>query len=118
MRNFQNLNVWKRSREFVLNVYDVIKNFPKEERFNITDQLRRASVSIPTNIAEGAGRYSDKEFLRFIQIAIGSASEVENLLILSKDLSICNEKKLVVLIEDVIIIRKMLIALTKKIRNS
>lgn len=88
MRDFRKYEVWQLSHKLVLEIYLVSKNFPKEEQFNVTSQLRRASVSIPTNIAEGCGRNSDKEFNQFLNIALGSVSETEYLIILSKDLSL------------------------------
>ena len=79
--------MWQRGHELVLAVYQVSARFPADERFGVTSQIRRAAVSIPTNIAEGSGRGGDTEFARYLQIALGSASEVEYLLILAKDLS-------------------------------
>ncbi len=92
MRDFRKYDIWQLSHEFVLDIYLISKNFPKEEQFNITSQLRRASVSIATNIAEGCGRKSDKEFNQFLNIALGSVSETEYLIILSKDLSLLDEQ--------------------------
>jgi four helix bundle protein len=85
MRPHEKLDVWKKSVEFTVEVYKVTDRFPKDERFGLTSQIRRASVSIAANIAEGAGRKSDREFLNFLSISQGSASEVETeLLIASK----------------------------------
>ena len=77
MRDFHNYKVWQRGHLFALNVYKQTKSFPKEELFGMTSQLRRASSSIPINIAEGCGRRSDAEFAYFLNISAGSASEVE-----------------------------------------
>ena len=77
MRSHEKLDVWKRSIDLVVSVYRLTENFPSEEKFGLTSQIRRASVSIPANIAEGAARESDKEFVRFLSIAQGSTSEVE-----------------------------------------
>ena len=78
--DFRDLLVWQKAHKFVLKVYYIIDKFPQKERFNLSDQLRRASVSIPTNIAEGMGRYSKKELKRFLIIARGSTEEVRYLL--------------------------------------
>ena len=86
MQDFRNLDVWALGHEFVLDVYRHTRGFPKEELFGLNSQLRRASVSIPTNIAEGCGRGTDPDFARFLQIAMGSACEVEYLLLLCRDL--------------------------------
>ncbi len=86
MRDFKKYNVWKLSHQLTLDIYTISKKFPSIETYGITSQIRRASSSIPTNISEGCGRDSDAEFNRFLTISLGSASETEYLLILSKDL--------------------------------
>jgi len=87
MRNFKKYDIWQLGHIFTLEVYRVSSTFPKEELYSLTSQLRRAASSIPTNISEGCGRNSDKEFNQFLNIALGSANETEYLLILSKDLN-------------------------------
>ena len=86
MSNYKTLDAWKVSMELVREIYLLTRQFPKEELYGLTSQIRRASSSIPTNISEGCGRNSDKEFNQFLNIALGSACETEYLLILSKDL--------------------------------
>lgn len=93
MHQFKNLGIWKKSRLFCSKIYDVTATFPNEEKFGITNQLRRAAVSIPSNIAEGSSRNSNKDFARFLEIAIGSAYEVETQLLISSDLEFINEEK-------------------------
>jgi len=92
MRDFRKYDVWKLSHEFVLEIYTVTKDFPKHEIYGITNQIRRAAASVPTNISEGCGRSSDAEFSRFIHIASGSATEVEYLIQLAYDLRYLEEK--------------------------
>jgi four helix bundle protein len=87
MRDFKKYDIWQLSHELTLEVYKITSIFPKEELFGLTSQIRRAVSSIPTNISEGCGRNSDKEFNQFLNIALGSASETEYLLTLSKDLN-------------------------------
>ena len=87
MRDFRTLKVWQDSHQLTLDIYKATKNFPKEELFALTSQMRRASSSIPTNIAEGCGRGTSKDFARFLQIAVGSAYELDYHLILAHDLS-------------------------------
>lgn len=86
MRNFRELDVWKDSIALVTDVYSTLQNFPMEERFALSDQIRRAAVSIPSNIAEGASRDSLKEYSHFLQISVGSAFELETQLLIAHNL--------------------------------
>lgn len=86
MHRFKDLEIWNQSRSFCSDIYSVTSKFPETEKFGLTNQLRRASVSIPSNIAEGSSRSSDKEFMRFLEIAIGSAYEVDTQLLIAFDL--------------------------------
>lgn len=94
MYRFKDLEVWKLSRVFCSDIYKATSLFPDYERFGITNQLRRAAVSIPSNIAEGCSRSSNKDFSRFLEIAIGSAFEIETQLLISCDLGFIDEKNL------------------------
>jgi four helix bundle protein len=107
MHKFKELLIWKKSREFCYNIYNVTSNFPSEEKFGLTNQLRRASVSIPSNIAEGSSRNSNKDFARFLEIAIGSAYEVETQLLISSDLGFINQESSIDLISTLEEIIKM-----------
>lgn len=85
-KHHEDLAVWKAAHQFTIDVYTMTRTFPREERYGLVAQLRRASVGIPTNLAEGAARRSRREFAHFVSIARGSASEVGYLLLLSRDL--------------------------------
>ena len=90
MRPHQKLEAWCKAIDFVIEVYKSTEGFPKEERFGLTSQIRRAAVSVPANIAEGAGRQSNKEFVHFLSNAQGSASELETELIIAHRLGYLN----------------------------
>ena len=92
MRDFRELKVWEKAHLLTLKIYKVTKGYPKEELYGLTSQLRRACVSIPTNIAEGCVRSSDADFARFLYIALGSTSELEYLIVLSNDLKFIENK--------------------------
>jgi four helix bundle protein len=116
MKDFRQLQVWEKSHLLALAVYKATKEFPKEELYGLTSQIRRSSMSVPTNIAEGCGRGTDPDFARFLQIAMGSASETEYQLILARDLGFLpNEiyKKLHTNVEEV---KRMLASLIITIR--
>lgn len=87
MRNHKDLIVWQKSMKLVKDVYRISRSFPKEEMYGITSQMRRAAISIPSNIAEGYGRGHDKELIQFLYVALGSASELETQLIICKDIN-------------------------------
>lgn len=87
MRDFRKNKVWEQSHKLTLEIYLVTKNFPSEEKFGLISQMRRARASIPTNIAEGCGKSSKKDFARYLGIAFGSASELEYQILLSRDLN-------------------------------
>lgn len=116
MRDFKKLKVWQKAHFFVLEVYRLTKTFPKEELFGITGQIRRAAVSIANNIAEGCGRSSKREMLRFFDISMGSASESEYLLLLSNDLSYLTKNDYNYLNNLLIEVRKMLNVYMQKIK--
>lgn len=109
MRDFHKLLIWQRSHQLTLNVYKASKSFPNEELFGLTSQIRRAVSSIPTNIAEGCGRNSNKELAHFLQIAMGSASEVEYELLLANNLGYINDADYQALADETIAVRKMIV---------
>ena len=118
MQDFRQLKVWERAHTLTLNVYQSTKNYPREELFGLTSQIRRACASIPANLAEGCAKNTDADFARHVQIAIGSASELEYHLLLSKDLGYLQAPEHDQLSDAVIEIRRMLIALAGKLRSS
>ena len=115
MRSHKDLIVWQKSMELVVSIYKTTRDFPKEEQLGITAQMRRAAISIPSNIAEGYGRVYDKETIKFLSNALGSASELETQLILSKDLDFISLKEGRQLLEQTEEIIKMLSALIKTV---
>lgn len=115
MRDYKRYDTWKIAHELVKEIYIISESFPKSELFDLTSQIRRSSVSIPTNIAEGCGRSTDKEFASFLEISIGSTNETEYLLFLSCDLGFTSEDKLLSLNPKLNLIRQKLIQLRKKL---
>jgi four helix bundle protein len=118
--SFEKLSVWKSNRQFTKRLYSVTKTFPKEEQFGITSQVRRATVSISCNLAEGSARVSNKEQNRFYEIAFGSAVEVVNLMILSNDLEMLSDNDYTTLrneIEKITFDISTLIKNNKKVDN-
>jgi len=107
MHRFKELDIWKLSRQCCSEVYAITSKFPDSEKFGITNQLRRALVSVPSNIAEGASIRSNRDFGRFLEIAIGSMYELETQLMISKDLGFINKKESEVLLSDLESIIKM-----------
>ena len=116
MQNFKKLQVWEKSHDLTLKIYEVTSQFPREEIYGLTSQIRRACASIPTNIAEGCGRASSADFARFLQIAMGSASETEYLVLLAHDLKYLTADQHTELIDATIRVKKMLTALLKNVR--
>jgi four helix bundle protein len=116
MKDFRQLKVWEKSHQLALAIYKATKEFPKEELYGVTSQIRRASMSIPTNIAEGCGRNTDADFARFLQMAMGSASETEYQLILARDLEFLPKDSYEKLHNDVEEVKRMLASLLKTIR--
>jgi four helix bundle protein len=117
MQNYKDLKVWEKAHLLALGIYKASKGFPKEEQFNITSQLRRASISIPTNIAEGCGKFTNKDFGNFLQIALGSANEVEYLILFSNELGFLDKILFETFTKEIGEIKGMLIALIKKVRS-
>ena len=116
MRDFHSLEIWKKSHSLTLSIYEITaKQFPNTELFALTSQLRRAVSSIPINIAEGCGRKTNADFSHFLQMSIGSSSELEYEILLAKDLNYISEDSYNQLSSDVVELRKMIIRFQKKL---
>ena len=115
MKSFRDLKVWEKSHALALAAYDATSSFPKQEVFGLVSQIRRCASSIPANIAEGCGRRGNGEFHRFLQIAMGSASELEYHLLLSRDLKFLNVEIYRGLNSQVEEVKRMLASLVRKV---
>ena len=116
MANFKELLVWQKSIELVTEIYRTTDAFPKDETFGLRSQIRRASVSIPSNIAEGNSRRSKPDYLQFLKISRGSCAEVETQLIISRNLNFLNEANYLKLNQDITEISKMLNGLINSLK--
>lgn len=116
MRPHKNLEVWKKSIEFVTKIYKVTESFPDNEKFGLISQIRRSAVSIPSNISEGAGRTGKKEFMQFLSIAQGSTSELETQLIISSNLGYLKNEDMC-LLDELDEISRMIIGLIKSLKK-
>ena len=118
MKNHKELLVWQKAHKLVLLVYSVSENFPVEEKYNLTSQVRRAATSIPTNIAEGCGKFTQPDFAKYLQDALGSTQEIEYLSFLSFELSyIASTEKYNELDKKINEVKAMLISLILKVRK-
>ena len=115
MRPFRELRVWQRAHELALTIYKATSTFPKDELYGLTSQLRRAATSVPTNIAEGCGRDTTNELVRFCHIAGGSASELEYLLLLGRDLGLLSEPDYDSLAVETTEVKRMLTAFVQRL---
>ena len=116
MRDFRELKVWEKSHELTLAIYKATAKFPREELYGLTSQIRRSCSSIPANIAEGCGRGSEAELARFLQVAFGSASELEYHLLLAHDLSLLNGSDYDKLCGKVTEVKRMLTSFIQKLK--
>jgi four helix bundle protein len=116
MKDFRELTVWEKSHALALAVYRVSAGFPRHELDGLTSQVRRAASSVPTNVAEGCGREGDPEFARFLQIAMGSASELDYQLLLARDLEYLLPEEYTRLSAAVLEVKRILASLLRKVR--
>ncbi|UJH68274.1 four helix bundle protein [Allomuricauda sp. SCSIO 65647] len=113
MRNFRDLEVWQDARNLVKEIYHLTKQLPESEKYGHTSQINRCAISIPTNIAEGCSKYSQKDFIRFLQISLGSLFELETHILLYTDLQLVDTKKATALIEKIQLLQKRIASLIK-----
>lgn len=117
MQTHKNLKVWQRSISFVTEIYRITRDFPKEEIYCMALQLRRAAISIPSNIAEGSARKNTKEYIQFLYIALGSASEIETQIIISINLGYIMHEKVGGMQSELEEIIRMLVGLIKSLSD-
>ncbi len=117
LKSYKDLKVWQKSYKLCLEIYRITIKFPKEERYGLTSQIRRSAVSIASNIAEGYGRQTTKDYIRLLYISYGSVCELETQVLLAGDLDLIEKVELVKLKKDIAEIERMLKALIKSLEN-
>lgn len=118
IRSFTDLVAWQKGHDLVIEIYIITKGFPSEEKFGLSDQMRRCAISITSNIAEGFSRKSKKEKSQFLYISLGSITELQNHLFIAKDLKYLSENKFNQLMENTITISKLINGLIKSLNNN
>lgn len=118
LKSHKDLNVWKKSIDFIKDIYELTLEFPQDEKYGLANQIKRASVSIASNIAEGAARQTKKEFIQFLYISLGSASELDTQLEIVKKIFKPNEKNISNLQNELEIISKMVYGLINNLKNN
>jgi four helix bundle protein len=117
LKNYKELNVWQKSYKLCLDVYRITAGFPKEEKFGLTSQVRRSAVSVPSNIAEGYGRKTTADYVRYLYIAYGSNCELETQMMLSRDLEYIGNTAIKEYIDEINEVERMLKALIKSLED-
>lgn len=115
--NFKELIVWQKARILVVDVYKITRSFPSEEKYALTSQIKRSVISISSNIAEGAGRSTDKDFAHFLDIALGSSNELESQIINATDLEFVSKENIKDVYNLIIEVQKLIYGFQKKFRN-
>lgn len=118
MHNYKNLEIWKLSLEFCKTIYFIVSQFPKEEMFGLSSQIKRSAVSISSNIAEGSSRNSDKDFIRFLEIALGSSFELETQLTIANNVELLKNEDYALLVEKLNIIQKKTFKFKEKLLSN
>jgi len=117
LKNYKELKVWQRSYRLCLEIYGITKGFPEEERYGLSSQMKSAAVSVPSNIAEGYGRKTTQDYIRFLYIAYGSNCELETQMLLGGDLGYIPAPKLEILQQGIVEVERMLKALIKSLER-
>ena len=115
IKNFRDLDIWKKGIEIVKDIYKTVKEFPKLELYSLTNQMQRASLSIPSNIAEGFNRFHNKEYKQFLYIALGSCAELETQIEIATELNYLNEENKKIILEKINHESRMITNLIKKL---
>lgn len=115
MKNFKQLKIWQKGFEIVINSFKLVQDFPKEERYNLSSQITRAAVSIPSNIAEGSSRTSEKDYKRFLEISLGSAFELETHILIANTVNYGNIELKNLILRDLAIEQKMIHSFISKL---
>ena len=117
MHNYKNLDIWKEAMTLAYQVYEVTRNFPDMEKFGIVSQMTRAAVSVPSNIAEGAGRETDKDFIHFLSIAVGSLFELNTQIQLSEQIGYLTKEQSLLLQDQITKLECKIVALKDRLRK-
>lgn len=117
MRNFKQLKIWQKGFQIAVKSFQLVNSFPKEEKFGLSSQITRAAVSIPSNIAEGSSRSSNKDYNRFIEISLGSSFEIETQLLIAEAVNFGEKEKRTELLKDIDEEQKMLMSFMSKLKN-
>ncbi|MEW6570586.1 MAG: four helix bundle protein [Nitrospirota bacterium] len=117
LKNYKELKVWQKAYQLCVELYKITKNFPNEEKYGLTSQIRRAAISVPSNIAEGYGRKTTREYIQSLYIAYGSNCELETQILLSRDLGYIKDEKIEGLQKEIGEVERMLKALIKSLEN-
>jgi four helix bundle protein len=118
MHNYKELETWKASLAICTPIYRLTKSFPDDEKFGLVSQIRRATVSVPSNIAEGSSRNSDKDFVRFLEYSLGSCREIETQILIAKDLEYANSESVAIILKELYRIMVMINNFIKKLRSN
>ena len=117
IKSFTDLEAWKEAHKLVIRIYEATKSFPDDERFGLTNQIRRAVVSITSNVAEGFSRNGNKEKTQFYYMALGSLTEAQNQLLVARDLTYVSEKEFTEIANQTVVVSKLLNGLIKSAKN-
>jgi four helix bundle protein len=117
MHNFKNIIAWQKAMSLVKDVYLLTEKFPKQEVYGLASQINRSAISIPSNIAEGSGRNSNKDFMRFLDISISSSFELETQILLAKELSFITDEKMTLILEKLAEVQKLIFGFQKTLNN-